>query len=91
MSAKTMDSDNALQRVRTFLRNLDRGSVSLENADQIRDDLYKLVSRVERMQERLPQDQSPELSPDVCRVLKQIDRKKNLIDRFPFLKAASFL
>ncbi len=81
---------SSLDRVRSFLRDLDEGRVTLNEAERIRDDLYELVSRVERMQNVYPDDREPELSPDVCKLLKKIGKKK-LVNRFPFLKAASFL
>ncbi len=81
---------SSLERVRSFLADLENGDARPQDAEKIRDDLYELVSRVERVQNLYPDGQEPELSPDVCRLLKRLG-KKNILRRFPFMKAASFL
>jgi hypothetical protein len=90
MKANTSDQD-AVQRVRKFLRRLDDGEVSVDDAEQIREELREVVSRVKRVNKKFPGDQGPELSADVQHLFREIDRNK-LRDRFSFLDniAASF-
>lgn len=91
MTDENQDRNGTVQRVRRFLRQLDRGDASVEDAGRIRDELCELVSRVERVNEMYPEREGPELSSDVQELLQEIDRNK-LVDRFPFIKqAASFL
>lgn len=91
MTAAEPKEKGAVEQVRHFLRQLENGEASPEDASRIRDELGELVSRVERVNKLYPEQEGPELSSDVRELFEQIDRNK-LVDRFPFLKqAASFL
>lgn len=91
MTVTESDQESAVQRVRAFLHKLDEGEVSVDDAEQIRDELREVVSRVKRVRKKFPGDQGPELSADVEHLFREIDRNK-LRDRFSFLDniAASF-
>lgn len=91
MERKNEGERSSLERVRSFLNALERGDATLEDAEDIRDDLYELVNRIQRVQERLPEGHRPELSSEVGELLQSIDNQKGMLQQFPFIKAASFL
>lgn len=81
---------SAHQRVQNFLLQVQNDEKTMDDVEEIREDLYKLVSRLEQFKEAHPEVEPPEFSSGVQRALEHLERS-SLIQRFPFLKAASFL
>lgn len=77
-------------RVQNFLHQVKNGQKSMDQVEEVREELYELVARLEQFKKQYPEQEPPELSSEFQKALKNLERS-SLVDRFPFLKAASFL